>query len=115
MVQCHAGGFAKLLFPGGDPKLTPLDRRFCGFYASLESQMAAGCTTEIDEAYYRDFTTYFVAALTGRDRLGRPSTGADYDKDGRVGMNEGVPAGPWSTTTPSTPPSAPPTSSYAPS
>ena len=88
MVQCHAGGFAKLLFAGGDPKLPPLDNRFCGFYASIEARMAAGCTTEIDEEYYRDFTTYFVAALSGRDRLGRPSTGADYDKDGRVGMNE---------------------------
>ncbi len=88
MVQCHAGGFADLLFPGGDPTKRPLDNRLCGFYASIEARPAAGCTSEIDEAVYKDFTGYFVASLTGRDRLGRALSGADYDHDGRVGMNE---------------------------
>lgn len=88
MVQCHAGGFAKLVFPDGDPKRPPIDNRLCGFFASLEVRPAAGCTASIDEADYHDFTGYFVAALTGRDRMGRPVTGADYDHDGRVGMNE---------------------------
>lgn len=88
MVQCHAGGFADLLFPGGDPAKRPLDNRLCGFYASIEARPAAGCTPSIDEADYKDFTGYFVAALTGKDRLGRPVTGADYDHDGKVGMDE---------------------------
>ena len=42
----------------------------------------------MDEAEYRDFTSYFFAALTGRDRVGRRVTGADYNHDGRVGMDE---------------------------
>lgn len=88
MVQCHSGGFAKLIFKNGDPSQPPIANRFCGFYASIESRPAAGCTPAVNEAYYRDFTTYFVAALTGADRLGRKTTGADYDKDGKVGMNE---------------------------
>ena len=88
MVQCHAGDFADLLFPGGDPTKRPLDSRFCGFFASIGERPAAGCTPEIDEAEYRDFTSYFVAALTGRNRTGKLVTGADYDKDGRVGMDE---------------------------
>ena len=88
MVQCHAGGFADLLFPGGDPAKRPLEGRLCGFYASIEARPAAGCTPSIDEADYKDFTGYFVAALTGKDRLGRPVGGADYDHDGRVGMDE---------------------------
>ncbi|HEV2474805.1 MAG TPA: hypothetical protein VGS41_19160, partial [Chthonomonadales bacterium] len=50
--------------------------------------MAAGCTSAINEADYHDFTSYFFAALTGRDRLGRPVSGADYNGDGRVGMDE---------------------------
>jgi hypothetical protein len=50
--------------------------------------MAAGCTPEVDEAEYHDFTSYFFAALTGRDRIGRRVTGVDYNKDGRVGMDE---------------------------
>ena len=88
MVQCHAGGFARLLFPGGDATKPPLDNRVCGFYASIAALPAAGCTPELDEAEYRDFTGYFVAALTGRDRLGRPVTGADADRNGRVGGDE---------------------------
>lgn len=88
MVQCHSGGFANLLFANGSPDAPLADTRVCGFYASIAARTAAGCTPEIDEADYHDFTGYFLAALTGQDRLGRPSTGADYDKNGRVGMNE---------------------------
>jgi hypothetical protein len=50
--------------------------------------MAAGCTPEVDESEYHDFTSYFFAALTGRDRVGRRVTGVDYNRDGRVGMDE---------------------------
>lgn len=89
MVQCHSGGFAKLLFPDGDPSKPPIDNRLCGFYASVEQRYAAGCTSEINEANYRDFTSYFVAALTGEDRMGKKWTGqADYDHNGKIGMNE---------------------------
>lgn len=88
MVQCHAGGFSNLIFDGGDPKAPLADNRVCGFFASIAERMAAGCTSNVDEAYYRDFTTYFVAALTGVDRLGKPVAGADFDKDGKVGMDE---------------------------
>jgi len=89
MVQCHSGGFAKLLFTDGDPTKPPIDNRLCGFYASTEQRYAAGCTSAINEADYKDFTSYFVAALTGEDRLGKKWTGqADYDHNGKIGMNE---------------------------
>lgn len=88
MVQCHSGGFAKSLFRNGDPSQPPMDNRFCGFYASVESRSAAGCTSSINTKEYRDFTTYFLAALTGVGRNGEPTTGMDYDKNGVVGMNE---------------------------
>ena len=88
MVQCHSGGFANLIFEGGWPDGKPITRDFAGFFASEADRAAAGCTAEADEADYRDFTSYFFAALTGRDRLGGQVTGADYDGDGRVGMNE---------------------------
>jgi hypothetical protein len=54
----------------------------------VPERVAAGCTPAINEAEYKDFTSYFFAALTGEDRLGRRVTGADYDADGRVGMHE---------------------------
>ena len=88
MVQCHSGGFANLIFEGGWPDGKPIARDFAGFFASEADRAAAGCTAEVDEADYRDFTSYFFAALTGRDRLGGQVAGADYDGDGRVGMNE---------------------------
>jgi hypothetical protein len=88
MVQCFAGSFGNLLFGDGDPQGALLDRDIAGFFAATPDRMAAGCTPAIDEAEYHDFSSYFFAALTGRDRVGRPVTGADYSRDGRVGMDE---------------------------
>ena len=88
MVQCHSGAFANLIFKGGDPDREATDRDFAGFFAAIKENVAAGCTSELNEDNYRDFTSYFFAALTGRDRLGRKVPSADYNKDGRVGMDE---------------------------
>jgi hypothetical protein len=88
MVQCFSGAFGNVLFANGDPNGALIDQRVAGFFAAIPSRVAAGCTPAINEADYKDFTSYFFAALTGQDRLGRPVSGADYDRDGRVGMNE---------------------------
>ncbi len=88
MVECFSGGFGNLLFRGGDPRGPVVGQDLCGFFASIPSREAAGCTPEVNEADYHDFTGYFFAALSGQDRLGRPVTGADYDHNGRVGMDE---------------------------
>lgn len=88
MVQCFSGAFGNLLFEGGDPKGEVISRDFAGYYATVNTRVAAGCTSAVNEAEYHDFTSYFFAALTGRDRVGRPVTGCDYNHDGRVGMNE---------------------------
>lgn len=88
MVQCFSGAFGNLLFEGGDPKGEVIARDFAGFYATVNTRVAAGCTSAVNEAEYHDFTSYFFAALTGRDRVGRAVTGCDYNHDGRVGMNE---------------------------
>ena len=88
MVQCYSGAFGNLLFAGGDPQGPLNPRPFCGFFASVPTRTAAGCTSEVDEADYHDFTSYFFAALSGQTRTGKTVTGADYNGDGRVGMNE---------------------------
>jgi len=88
MVQCHGGGFANTLFVGGDPKRGVWNRDFCGFFASTAERPAAGCTSQVNERDYQDFTTYFFAALSGVSRDGRPVTGADYDGNGRVSLQE---------------------------
>jgi hypothetical protein len=88
MVQCFSGAFGNLLFEGGDPKGDVIPRDFAGFYATVNNRVAAGCTSAVNEAEYHDFTSYFFAALAGRDRVGRAVTGCDYNHDGRIGMNE---------------------------
>ena len=88
MVQCFSGAFANLIFDNGDPKGDLAKRDICGFFATVPNRVAAGCTSAVNEAEYRDFTSFFFAALTGRDRLGKRVTGADYNGDGRVGMDE---------------------------
>ncbi|MFZ4506180.1 MAG: hypothetical protein ACOYON_00605 [Fimbriimonas sp.] len=88
MVQCYSGAFGNTLFERGDPQGPIREQNFCGFFASVSQRTAAGCTPEVNEANYRDFTGYFFAALTGTSRLGAPVTGADYNSDGKVGMDE---------------------------
>ena len=88
MAQCFSGSFGNLLFQNGDPKAPLINRHLCGFFASISARPAAGCTPEVNEADYHDFTGYFFAALSGRSRLGKPVTGADYNHDGKIGMDE---------------------------
>ena len=87
-VQCHSGGFANLIFQDGDPAKPLLNRDFAGFFSSTGQRMAAGCTSEVNERDYQDFTTHFFAALSGVSRDGRRITGADYDRNGLVSGSE---------------------------
>ena len=88
MVQCYSGAFGNVLFEGGSPTGALIDHHIAGFFAAVPERVSAGCTPAVEEEDYKDFTGYFFAALTGQDRMGRPVTGADYDKDGQVGMHE---------------------------
>jgi hypothetical protein len=88
MVQCFSGSFANVLFEHGNPDGEAIDRDFAGFFAATQDRPATGCTPEINEKEYRDFSSYFFAALTGKSRTGRAVTGADFDRNGWVGMDE---------------------------
>lgn len=88
MVQCYSGAFGNVLFQGGDPQGALIDKHIAGFFAAVPDRTSAGCTPAVNEADYKDFTGYFFAALTGEDRMGRPTTGADFDRNARVEMDE---------------------------
>ncbi len=90
MAQCFSGGFGNLMFEDGDPGGQAVRRDLVGFFASLPQREASGCTPEVDQTSYTDFTGYFFAALSGRDRLRSAVTGADYNHDGVVGMDEAL-------------------------
>ena len=65
-----------------------LNRDIAGFFSSTGERPAAGCTSEVNERDYQDFTTHFFAALSGISRDGRPIAGADYDHNGTVSGSE---------------------------
>lgn len=88
MVQCHSGGFAGTLFKNANVggELSPARR--IGFFATKYNRNAAGCTPDTREEDYRDYSTYFFAALDGKTRTGQPVTGCDLDDDGKVSLAE---------------------------
>jgi hypothetical protein len=88
MVQCHAGGFADVIFNNGRFGSRLSSARRCGFFATTPDRNAAGCTPDGVEEDYKDYTTYFFAALGGKTRTGKPLDSADYDGDGRVSFAE---------------------------
>lgn len=88
MVQCYSGGFANLVFQGGDPGQGPARAPRCGFFATVPTRPAAGCTPDIREENYREYSSAFWAGLYGQTRTGEPVAAPDYDGDGRVTFAE---------------------------
>ncbi len=88
MVQCHSGGFAATLFKDGKVGNELSSARRCGFFATTADRNAAGCTPDTVEEDYKDYSTYFFAALGGKTRLGKSITGCDLDGDGVVSFAE---------------------------
>jgi hypothetical protein len=88
MVQCHAGGFADVIFKDAQAGTTMSSANRCGFFATSAERMAAGCTSDIDEDNYREYSTYFWSALYGRTRTGQSVYRPDYDHDGHVSLSE---------------------------
>ncbi|HEV8379629.1 MAG TPA: hypothetical protein VGP99_12325 [Tepidisphaeraceae bacterium] len=88
MVQCHAGGFADVIFKDAQAGTQMSSASRCGFFATSAERMAAGCTSDIDEDNYREYSTYFWAALYGRTRTGQAVRRPDYDGDGHVSLCE---------------------------
>lgn len=88
MVQCYSGSFANLIYRGGQIQrgLAPHDR--CGFFATVKERPSVGCTPEVDEADYRDYSSSFFAGLSGISRTGQRVENADYDRDQRVSFRE---------------------------
>jgi hypothetical protein len=88
MVQCHAGGFGDVIFKNADVGPVLADANRCGFFATWHTRLAAGCTPDTAEDNYKDYSTYFYAALSGKTRTGRAVDAPDYDHDGQVSMAE---------------------------
>lgn len=88
LPQCFSGGFSSLMYrPPGNRRLSTQNR--CGFMSQEAKRGAEGCQLDIENVEYRDYTTYFFAALAGRSRQGGPlASDPDLDRDGRVSLRE---------------------------
>lgn len=88
MSQCYSGSFANLIYEGGNPKRPVTQRPRCGFFATVKTRPSVGCSPEINEADYEDYSSSFFAGLSGRNRIGKTVPSADYNQDGRVSFAE---------------------------
>lgn len=88
MAQCYSGSFANLIYQGGSPNHPVALHSRCGFFATVKTRPSVGCTPEVNEADYRDYSSSFFAGLSGRDRTGKPVASADYNRNGVVSYAE---------------------------
>jgi hypothetical protein len=88
MVQCYSGAFANILFEGGDPDRPLAKHKRAGFFATVDSRPAAGCTADTKVSDYQEYSTSFLSALCGKDRAGQSVAVADLDADGVISLAE---------------------------
>lgn len=88
MVQCYSGSFANIIFERGDPSRPIAPHRRAGFFATIESRPAAGCTPDTRIDQYQEYTTSFLGALAGRDRSGGSVATHDINGDGVISLAE---------------------------
>lgn len=80
-TQCYSGGFARLIRPQAQDSLALGEANRCGFFAESEDRESEGCSASINVGDYRDYSTYFFAALQGRTRTGE-AIGSNPDRNG---------------------------------
>jgi len=82
-TQCYSGGFHRLAFADPHSGLELAQGQRCGFTSESAYRLAEGCSASIELGDYRDYTTFFFAALSGRERDGRiVDSDPDTDADG---------------------------------
>ncbi|MDO6460123.1 hypothetical protein Q4485_05410 [Granulosicoccaceae sp. 1_MG-2023] len=88
-TQCYSGGFHRLIYENSESGLGLAEPLRCGFTAESPWRQSEGCSASIDMGDYRDYTTFFFAALNGEDRLGEPlKSDPDLNGDGQTDLLE---------------------------
>ncbi|MCB1755145.1 MAG: hypothetical protein KDJ38_06465 [Gammaproteobacteria bacterium] len=88
-TQCYSGGFHRLIYQDSKAGHQLAEPLRCGFTAESAWRQSEGCSASIDMGDYRDYTTFFFAALNGKDRLERPLLAdPDQNADGRTTLRE---------------------------
>ncbi len=88
-TQCYSGGFHRLAYENPSAGLVLREAPRCGFTAESAYRLAEGCSASIETDDYRDYTTYFFAALSGNERDGNIiSRNPDTNDDGMTTLRE---------------------------
>lgn len=88
-TQCYSGGFHRLIYEDPVRGHALADGQRCGFTAESSWRQSEGCSASIDMGDYRDYTTFFFAAINGEDRLGQSLlVDPDQNSDGVTDMRE---------------------------
>ena len=88
MAQCYSGSFANMIYEGGNPNNNVALKTRCGFFATIKTRTSVGCTPEVNEADYRDYSSSFFAGLSGITRTGDRAPSADYNQDNKISYQE---------------------------
>ena len=89
LTQCYAGGFYRLVEASGVSGSEDTRAERCGFMAVPADEPAEGCTAGLDNGDYRGYSSYFFAALEGRNRDDAALLAApDRNGDGQVTLLE---------------------------
>ncbi len=88
MAQCFSGSFADFIYEGGDDTQPIALQTRCGFFATVSTRPSVGCTPEVNEADYKDYSSSFFAGLSGVSRTGEVVASADYNGDRQISYAE---------------------------
>jgi len=88
-TQCYSGGFHRLAYKDPKQGLELSSDMRCGFTAESAYRPSEGCSASVNTSDYRDYTTYFFAALNGYDRDGEiVPVDTDTNQDGVTSLRE---------------------------
>jgi hypothetical protein len=89
MTQCQSGSFHRLAYENPAHGMTLAQNKRCGFTASSVYSDSEVCSEFVNNSDYRDYSTYFFAALDGYDRDGEIlPLDPDSNQDGKVTLRE---------------------------
>ena len=89
VTACFGGGFAELIFVGGEPARGVRRDDHCGLYAAPADDEASGCDPNPDRRAQESYAIHFLHALEGKDRREQARTqDIDVDHDGQVSLLE---------------------------
>ncbi|MGD8555868.1 MAG: hypothetical protein PVJ14_00795 [Chromatiales bacterium] len=86
--QCFSGAFHNLIYqtPWSDDLA---EQNRCGFFAHSAFNESEGCTLSINEKEYKDYSTYYFAAVAGQTRTHGPlASEPDLNGDGKLSYRE---------------------------